>query len=100
MDQTCFGRSGGFAPTIFPLFQGAGFETAGMVLGIAVMLTSSASEAGHFRPGALPNSASASRRLETYSRPNRAMLGRVLTQSGHGPGLSRGAATVASSPAV
>ena len=54
IDQTCFGRSGGFAPTIFPLFQGTCFETARMVLGLSVMLTSSASEAGYFQPGALP----------------------------------------------
>ena len=28
----------GLAPTVFPLFQGACFETAGMVLGISIML--------------------------------------------------------------
>src|SRR6266481_5344117 len=40
-------RSGGFAPTIFPLFQGTRFETTSTMLETSVMVTSSASEAGH-----------------------------------------------------
>jgi hypothetical protein len=44
MDHTCFGRSGGFAPTIFPLFQGTCLETLSIVLKTSVMVTSSVNE--------------------------------------------------------
>ena len=47
--------SGGFAPTIFPLFQGVRFETASVTLRISIMLTSSNCEAGHFQLRYLPN---------------------------------------------
>jgi hypothetical protein len=51
MDQTCFGRSGGFAPTTFPLFHGTRLETFTMVFKTSVMATSSVSEGGQFHPG-------------------------------------------------
>src|SRR5580700_5492977 len=56
MDQTCFGRSGGLAPTIFPLFQGLRLEAASTILKTSVMVTSSASEADHSQFGKLLNS--------------------------------------------
>jgi hypothetical protein len=54
MDQTCFGRSGGFAPTIFPLFHGTCLDS--LVLGTSAMMTSSVNEAGHSLAGNLLNS--------------------------------------------
>src|SRR5580704_9558795 len=53
IDQTCFGRSGGFAPTIFPLFHGTRLETFTLVLGTPVIMTSSVDEAGHSQAGNL-----------------------------------------------
>src|SRR5260370_11204755 len=47
MDQTCLGRRGGFAPTIFPLFHGTCFEAFSMVLRASVMVTSLADEVRH-----------------------------------------------------
>ena len=44
MDQTCFGRSGDFAPIIFPLFHGTWLETFSIVLMTSVMVTSSVNE--------------------------------------------------------
>jgi hypothetical protein len=37
----------GFAPTIFPLFQGTCPQTAGVAFELLVMVTSSIGEAGH-----------------------------------------------------
>jgi hypothetical protein len=39
MDQTCLGRSGGFAPTAFPLFQGTRSQVAAAMLEASVMMT-------------------------------------------------------------
>src|ERR1700759_237890 len=47
MDRTSLGRSGGFAPTIFPLFHGTGFEALPVILKSSVMVTSSVNEVGH-----------------------------------------------------
>src|SRR5262245_18591437 len=44
MDQTCLDRSGGLAPTIFPLFQGPCLWTTRVPSVSLVMVTSSASE--------------------------------------------------------
>lgn len=55
MDQTCLGRSGGFAPTILPLFHGTRLEKFAQVLGTSVMMTSSVDEDGHSQAGNLLN---------------------------------------------
>src|SRR6476646_4159616 len=55
MDQTCLGRSGGFAPTILPLFHGTRLEKFSLVLGTSVMMTSSVDEDGHSQTGNLLN---------------------------------------------
>src|ERR1700693_3297950 len=38
IDQTCFGRSGGLAPTNLPLFQGTRFGAAGVGLSLSCMV--------------------------------------------------------------
>jgi hypothetical protein len=55
MDQTCLGRSGGFAPTIFPLFHGTRLASFSLKLGTSVMVTSSIDEAGHSQASNLLN---------------------------------------------
>ena len=47
-EWTCFGPSGGFAPTIFPLFQGTRLETTPKILETSAMVTFSVNEVGHF----------------------------------------------------
>jgi hypothetical protein len=38
IDQTCFGRSGGFAPISLPLFQGVRFDTDATALSLSCMI--------------------------------------------------------------
>jgi hypothetical protein len=53
MNQTCFGRNGGFAPMIFPLFHGMCFEVCSTVVKTSVLETSSVIEVGHSEAGSL-----------------------------------------------
>ena len=49
MDQTCFGLSGSFAPTILPLFHGTYLETTVLVvLKTSVMATSFVDEVDYY----------------------------------------------------
>src|SRR6202049_438733 len=69
IDQTCFGRSGGLAPTNLPLFQGTRFGAAGAGLSLSCNVYASIIHAGHGVP--------------TFMQPTAGRLGNVPKRHRH-----------------
>src|SRR6516225_5331643 len=63
IDQTCFGRSGGFAPVSFPLFQGKCLDVAGISISRPCMAILLYYRGGHLAPAHFENIAESAFRV-------------------------------------